>query len=158
MGIIITKVRIENFRSIESMEVSLSETNVIIGANNSGKSNFLRAVNIALGQNRIASSDDIHINNGEILDEAKCATIDLMIRPCDSQTKIVETFSDFWIGVFTDAWITTGNVDGDFVGIRTIIQYDALKNDYMITHKQITDWGDSLSASSVSRKKCLLEI
>ncbi len=153
MGIIITKVRIENFRSIESMEVSLSETNVIIGANNSGKSNFLRAVNIALGQNRIASSDDIHINNGEILDEAKCATIDLMIRPCDSQTKIVETFSDFWIGVFTDAWITTGNVDGDFVGIRTIIQYDALKNDYMITHKQITDWGDSLSASSVSRKK-----
>ena len=42
MGIIITKVRIENYRSIENMEISLYETNVIIGANNSGKSNFLR--------------------------------------------------------------------------------------------------------------------
>lgn len=153
MGILITKVRIENYRSIESMEVSLSETNVIIGANNSGKSNFLRAINIALGQNRIVSSEDIHINNGEILDEAKSAIIDLMIRPCDALLNVVETFSDFWIGVFTDAWITTGSVDGDFVGIRTIIQYDALKNDYMIIHKQITDWSDSISSSTVSRKK-----
>lgn len=153
MGILITKVRIENYRSIESMEVSLSEINVLIGANNSGKSNFLRAINIALGQNRIVSSEDIHINNGEILDEAKCAIIDLMIRPCDAQSNVVETFSDFWIGVFTEAWITTGSIDGDFVGIRTIIQYDALKNDYMIIHKQITDWSDSISSSTVSRKK-----
>lgn len=153
MGILITKVRIENYRSIGSMEISLSGTNVLIGANNSGKSNFLRAINIALGQNKIVSSDDIHINNGETLDEEKCAIIDLMIRPCDSQENIDEMFSDFWIGVFTEAWITTGSVDGDFVGIRTIIQYDALKNDYMIVHKQITDWGDSMSASSVSRRK-----
>ena len=78
MGIIITKVKIEKYRSIENMEISLYETNVIIGANNSGKSNFLRAINIALGQNRIVSSDDIHINNGEVLDESKCAIIDLI--------------------------------------------------------------------------------
>lgn len=153
MGILITKVRIENYRSIENMEVSLSGTNVIIGANNSGKSNFLRAINISLGQNRIVSSEDIHINNGEVLDESKCAIIDLMIRPCDSHSNVVETFSDFWIGVFTENWITTGSVDGDYVGIRTIIQYDALKNDYMIVHKQITDWGDSISNSTASRKK-----
>jgi len=153
MGILITKVRIENYRSIENMEVSLSGTNVIIGANNSGKSNFLRAINISLGQNRIVSSEDIHINSGEVLDESKCAIIDLMIRPCDSNFKEIDTFSDFWIGVFTENWITTGSFDGDFVGIRTIIQYDGLKNDYMIVHRQITGWGDSISNSTVSRKK-----
>lgn len=49
MGISLTKVRIENFRSIESLELSLSMTNVLIGANNCGKSNFLKAVNVALG-------------------------------------------------------------------------------------------------------------
>ena len=102
MGIMITKVRIENFRSFESMEVELCYTNVIIGANNSGKSNFLRAINIALGQNRIVSSEDIHINNEETLDETKCAIIDLMIRPCNSKTEVIETFSDFWLGVFTE--------------------------------------------------------
>lgn len=153
MGILISKVRIENYRSIEKMDVTLSDTNVIIGANNSGKSNFLRAINIALGQNRIVSSDDIHLNNGETLSETKIATIDLMIQPCDEHSQITETFSDFWIGVFTESWITTGDVQGDYVGIRTIIQYDALKNDYIVIHKQITDWSDSISASSVSKKK-----
>lgn len=52
MGILVSKVRIENFRSIEILELSLSTTNVLIGANNCGKSNFLKAINIALGQNK----------------------------------------------------------------------------------------------------------
>ena len=56
MGISVTKVRIENFRSIETLELSLSMTNVLIGANNCGKSNFLKAVNIALGQNKKVSA------------------------------------------------------------------------------------------------------
>ena len=66
MGISLTKVRIENFRSIESLELSLSMTNVLIGANNCGKSNFLKAVNVALGQNKTVSSDDIYIGKDEV--------------------------------------------------------------------------------------------
>lgn len=61
MGILISKIRVENFRSIENLELSLSMTNVLIGANNSGKSNFLKAINVALGQNKIVSSDDIYV-------------------------------------------------------------------------------------------------
>ncbi len=75
MGISISKVRIKNFRSIENLELSLSTTNVLIGANNCGKSNFLRAINIALGQNKIVSSEDIYIGKDEVLDNTKCATI-----------------------------------------------------------------------------------
>ena len=60
MGISIFKVRIENFRSIKNLELTLSMTNVVIGANNCGKSNFLKAMNVALGQNRTISSDDIN--------------------------------------------------------------------------------------------------
>ena len=153
MGILITKVRIENYRSIESLEVRLSDTNVIIGANNSGKSNFLKAINIALGQNRIVSSEDIHVNNEEELDENKCAIIDLMINPCGNDGKVCEVFSEFWISVFTTAWITSGGADGDYVGIRTVIQYDPLKNDYVVIHKQIVDWGDSVSSATVTQRK-----
>ena len=74
MDIIITKVRIENFRSIASLDLSLSMTNVLIGANNSGKSNFLKALNIALGQMKSVSSDDIYVEKDEILEKAKKAT------------------------------------------------------------------------------------
>ena len=77
MGISIFKVRIENFRSIKNLELTLSMTNVVIGANNCGKSNFLKAMNVALGQNRTISSDDIYVDKDEVLDNTKCATIPL---------------------------------------------------------------------------------
>lgn len=153
MGISISKVRIENFRSIENLELSLSMTNVLIGANNCGKSNFLKAINVALGQSKNVSSDDIFVGKDEVLDTAKCATIDIMLRPIDGDNNAVSAFSDFWIGVFTDEWITTGDPIGDYVGIRTILQYDAIRNDYTIVHKQITDWGDTISSAGVSRRK-----
>lgn len=153
MGISISKVRIENFRSIEKLELSLSMTNVLIGANNCGKSNFLKAINVALGQSKNVSSDDIFVGKDEVLDTAKCATIDIMLRPIDGDNNAVSAFSDFWIGVFTDEWITTGDPIGDYVGIRTILQYDAIRNDYTIVHKQITDWGDTVSSAGVSRRK-----
>lgn len=153
MGISIFKVRIENFRSIKNLELTLSMINVVIGANNCGKSNFLKAMNVALGQNRTISSDDIYVDKDEVLDNTKCATIDIMLRPVDDANNAVSNFSDFWIGVFTEEWITTGDPLGDYVGIRTILQYDALRNDYIVVRKQITDWGDGISSASVSRRK-----
>ena len=153
MGISIFKVRIENFRSIKNLELTLSMINVVIGANNCGKSNFLKAMNVVLGQNRTISSDDIYVDKDEVLDNTKCATIDIMLRPVDDANNAVSNFSDFWIGVFTEEWITTGDPLGDYVGIRTILQYDALRNDYIVVRKQITDWGDGISSASVNRRK-----
>lgn len=40
----ITKIEIENFKSIEKATVELGKFNVLIGPNNSGKSNFLEAI------------------------------------------------------------------------------------------------------------------
>lgn len=153
MGIFLSRIRINNFRSIENLDISLSMTNVLIGANNCGKSNFLKAVNIALGQNKMVSSDDIYIGKDEVLDKDKCAVIDIMLRPIDESNNIASSFSSFWISVFTENWITTGEVYGDYIGIRTILQYDVLRNDYIIVRKQIFDWGDSISTARVSKQK-----
>jgi ABC-type thiamine transport system ATPase subunit len=43
---LITKARIENFRSIESAELDAAELTALLGANGSGKSNILRALNL----------------------------------------------------------------------------------------------------------------
>ncbi len=61
----ITKLRIENFRSIKSLDISLDETTVFIGPNNAGKSAILEAVRIALsrrwGQRGTGfTEDDVH--------------------------------------------------------------------------------------------------
>src|SRR5438093_13277934 len=44
----ITSLRIENFRSIKSLEIELGDTTVLIGPNNAGKKAILDAVRIAL--------------------------------------------------------------------------------------------------------------
>jgi putative ATP-dependent endonuclease of the OLD family len=58
----ITKIKIENFRSIKSLEFSPQNYCILIGENNAGKSNILRALNLIIGENwpseRNFSEDD----------------------------------------------------------------------------------------------------
>src|SRR5690348_679695 len=46
----IRRLYIENYRSIETLDLTFSSVNALVGANNSGKSNILRALNIVLGE------------------------------------------------------------------------------------------------------------
>ena len=130
MGILLNKIRIQNFRSIESMDIELGATNLLIGQNNTGKSNFLRAINIALGATTDVSDADIFVANGERLPKTKGAIIDIMLRPTDANGVIIDDFSEFWTSIFTESWITT-SVGGAFVGIRTEIKLDLAKDSYI---------------------------
>ena len=66
----ITKIRIENFRSIKRLEFAPSNLCALIGRNNAGKSNILSAIDLLLGEkwpaNRV-SEDDIY-NHDKSLD------------------------------------------------------------------------------------------
>lgn len=46
----IQRVHIENFRSIKELDFFPDDYCVLIGENNSGKTNILRALNLALGE------------------------------------------------------------------------------------------------------------
>lgn len=60
----ITRMRIENFRSIKELDFEPRDYSVLIGENNSGKSNILRALNLVLGEiwpsERSFSEEDFH--------------------------------------------------------------------------------------------------
>lgn len=47
---VVEKVFIENFRSIQKLEIKLDKINALIGPNNAGKSNILKAVGLVLGE------------------------------------------------------------------------------------------------------------
>ena len=96
MSILLNKIRIQNFRSIESIDIELGMTNLLIGQNNTGKSNFLRAVNVALGAITDVGEADIFVANNERLSTKKKAVIDVMFRPADVDGSMVSDFSDFW--------------------------------------------------------------
>ena len=66
----ITRLRIQNFRSIKSLDLKLGETTVFIGQNNSGKTAILDAVRIALtrrwGQRGTGFTEyDVHLATDE---------------------------------------------------------------------------------------------
>lgn len=66
----ITSLRIENFRSIRSLDLALDNTTVFLGPNNAGKSAILEAVRIALsrrwGQRGTGfTEDDVHRHDEE---------------------------------------------------------------------------------------------
>lgn len=63
----IKNLHIENFRSIESLEIQLDDTTVFIGPNNAGKTGIVEAVRIALsrrwGQRGTGfTEDDVHLS------------------------------------------------------------------------------------------------
>lgn len=148
MSISVTELRIKNFRSIESISITLGATNVLIGQNNTGKSNILRAVNIALGGTLDISEADIHLGLNEVLDKNKTAIIDILIQPEDGE------FSNYWMSVFTESWISASD-EGSFVGIRAEIKYNVFKDSYELEKKCIRQWKGSIEDSDIDLRKPL---
>lgn len=63
MSILIDKIRIKNFRSLRNIEVDLRPVTLLVGANNAGKTTFLRALNTVLGASKkMLNRDDLFID------------------------------------------------------------------------------------------------
>jgi putative ATP-dependent endonuclease of OLD family len=150
MEILLSKVRISNFRSIESLSLELGMSNLLIGQNNSGKTNFLRAINIAVSGASDVSENDIFVAKGERLDKSKVAIIDIMFQPINSSGDIIKKFSDFWTSVFTETWVMT-STEGHFVGIRTEVRLDELTDSYIVKRHCIRQWGDKIDTADVMK-------
>src|SRR5690606_37666239 len=96
MGILIDKVRIANYRAIKNLEVSLSKLTMLVGANNSGKTSFLKALNLALGIDRkIVNREDVH-DDGNTSVYDKEIIIDLRIVSVDLEGNRKKEFDDDW--------------------------------------------------------------
>jgi putative ATP-dependent endonuclease of OLD family len=154
MGILLSKVRISNYRSIESLSLELGLLNLLIGQNNTGKTNFLKAVNLAISGATDISEDDIFVSRDERLERTKTAVIDILFQPTDDSGKTCAEFSEFWTSVFTNSWITT-SVDGNFVGLRTEIKLDPLKDSYGLSRRCIRQWGNSVDDATVETRRTI---
>ena len=140
MNITLKEVRIWNFRSIKAVQVTLDpNVTVLVGANNTGKTNFLKALQIALGTKlRFVSQEDIFIDKGETLSKDRAAIIDILLVPTDNQDQRVSDLNDVW----TDYWgdKIQGIESEAFVAIRTQIKYDGKCLRYITKQCVLQDW------------------
>ncbi|MCB9294037.1 MAG: AAA family ATPase [Lewinellaceae bacterium] len=135
MGIQVQKIRIKNFRSLQQVETTLGEVTLLLGANNSGKTSFLRALSIALNGDRMfIARDDLFINGEGKLPSSPQINIDLKIIP-----KTGQTFTDEWAQVFGDD-IQIDAAGSEFFAYRTSIDFSANQPEAKIRRYVIVDW------------------
>ena len=137
MSILIKTVRIAGFRGLENIEVSLEQTTILTGMNNSGKTSFLKALQLALGSRQFVSQDDFFIQESSVSDNI---IIDLLIVPTNSDGEQCETFSENWEELFLLERIKSEDDVNFFVPLRTIITSDELKSSYKTQHFILQSW------------------
>lgn len=74
----VAQVRVQDFRAIGDLCVSLDEITVLVGENNVGKTSFLRALDIAIGGGR-ADEDDLRIDGTG--NRLPTFVIDILVTP-----------------------------------------------------------------------------
>lgn len=61
----IDEIRIDGFRGLKDFKMSLSETTVLTGMNNVGKTSVLKALQLLFGNSSFLAAEDLHIDNND---------------------------------------------------------------------------------------------
>lgn len=101
----ISRVQIKNFRNFLDVDVALDHKQVIIGENNVGKSNFLRAIQLILDKDysdsdRQLTSEDFHDSIDKPMENGEQIEINLEIKGYEHNSKLKAQFAD---AVLSDA-------------------------------------------------------
>jgi len=136
MSILIKTVRIAGFRGLENIEVELKKTTVLTGMNNTGKTSFLKALQLALGNSQFVSQDDFFIQGNRT---ANKVIVDLFIVPVNEKGEQIEDFSDEWERLLTTNRIQSDGINS-FVPLRTVISFNQIKNSYKTERYILKEW------------------
>lgn len=143
MSILVKTVRIAGFRGLKNIEVELEQTTILTGMNNSGKTSFLKALQLALGNRLFLSQDDFYIQGNQVLEKI---VVDLLFIPIDENGDKSSDFSEDWELLFTTNRIRNDDSGNSFVASRTTITFDSVKNNFKIHKSILQTWPDFKSA------------
>jgi len=147
MSILIKTVRIAGFRGLKNIEVELEQTTVLTGMNNSGKTSFLKALQLALGNRLFLSQDDFYIQGNQI---SGTIIVDLLLIPIDDNGEKSADFSEDWEILLTTNRIRADDSGNSFVASRTTITFDPIKNSYKTQQAILQTWPDFESEDKTS--------
>ncbi|GLH63813.1 AAA family ATPase [Parageobacillus sp. G301] len=95
----ISRVKIKNFRNFQSVDISLSHKQVIIGENNVGKTNFLKAIQLILDptlsdEDRYLTESDFYEGIENPMEKGEEIEIVIEIRGFEHNKNILSVLSD----------------------------------------------------------------
>lgn len=137
MSIFVKTIRVSGLRGLQNIEVELEPVTVLTGMNNTGKTSFLKAVQIALGNRQFITQDDFYTSDSNSSDKI---IVDIKIVPVGKDGKICNDFSENWEVLFTEDRIMIDAEDKSFIPLRTIVTYDEIKATYKSKQYILPDW------------------
>ena len=143
-GVRIVCVRISKFRSLQNIEINVDELTVLVGANNSGKTSVLDALQAAIGATRrIFTKDDIFLDDEEVdVPKDRSAVIDVLLKPTGDDGKIIDNFpaGSFWTELWGGGISQAPPNFSDQVAIRTTLAWNEAYGDYRTTRNFLQEW------------------
>ena len=137
MSILIKTVRVAGFRGLKNIEVELEPTTILTGMNNTGKTSFIKAIQLALGNRQFISQEDFSIQGSAV---AEKIIVDLLIVPIGEDGKRCENFSEDWEILFTTDRMRNDDMGNAYFPLRTTIVFDVIKNSYKSQQYIMQDW------------------
>jgi len=100
----ISRVKIKNFRNFKEINVSLNHKQVIIGENNVGKTNFLRAIQLILDRSysdidRELTKSDFHDSINDPMENGEEIIIVIEIKNYEHNRQLVAQFADAVVSI-----------------------------------------------------------
>lgn len=135
--ILIDQIRIDGFRGLKNFKMSLSETTVLTGMNNVGKTSVLKALQLVFGNSSFLNLEDLHIerNNRDTR-----IIIDIRIIPIDDEGHRIADFDEDWMMVLKAANIQHDIDENAYVAFRTTFEDASTRGGFIRETKNIVEW------------------
>lgn len=135
--ILIDEVRIDGFRGLEDFKMSLSETTVLTGMNNVGKTSVLKALQLLFGNGSFLAAEDLHIDESN---KSSRIIVDAKIVAIDEDGKRIANFSDVWEIAFGADNIKLDAEEYAYIPLRAKYTYQNLQNSFNRDIQTLNEW------------------
>lgn len=133
----IDEIRIDGFRGLKDFKMSLSETTVLTGMNNVGKTSVLKALQLLFGNSSFLAAEDLHIDND---DKSTQIIVDAKIIAIGEDGKRTANFSEVWEIAFGEANIKMDAEEYAYVPLRVKYTFQTLQNSFNRDMNVLNEW------------------
>ena len=153
--ILIDQIRVDGFRGLKDFRMSLSETTVLTGMNNVGKTSVLKALQLLFGNGAFLSAEDLHIDKNQ---KSDCIIVDARIVAIDDSGKRTAMFSEEWEIAFGEANIKFDAETYAFLPLRAVYTYQSLQNSFSRELRVLNEWEtDGVSWINIKSQKASIK-
>lgn len=139
-GVLIEEIRIDGFRGLKDFTMKLSETTVLTGMNNVGKTSVLKALQLLFGNSSFLAAEDLYVNKEGKINRI---IVDAKIVAIDGAGKRMANFSEIWEIAFGAANIRMDADGYAYVPLRAKYTFQTLQNSFNREMQVLNEWEPS---------------